>query len=198
MRAASGSHGALFHADCNEGDLDPPERCKATTLKVFFKAGEDPDLQNLYRPINIIPITAKLFSTIIYEKILDNIDGSLSEEQFGFRRRRGCAAAHALRIVVKKAAQWGEELWVATLDVEKASDRLHHSSLFQTLLKLNVDPRMVAALRRLYSDMRAHVLLRPGGDSQMLMIQRGARRGDPLSPLLFNLGLDEVFVGGRS
>ena len=29
--------------------------------------------------------------------------------------------------------EWGEELWVATVDVEKAFDRVHHSALFDAM-----------------------------------------------------------------
>ena len=72
-----------------------------------------------YRPISIIPVMAKLFSTVLYGRIADHIQETLSEEQFGFRKGRGCAdAVHVMRMIVEKSAEWGEDLWVAALDVE--------------------------------------------------------------------------------
>ena len=108
----------------------PPENWKVVKLKVIFKKG-DATLPKNYRPISIIPVMSKIFSTILYLRIQDAIDGQLSDEQYGFRRGRGCAdAVHVLRMLVEKSAEWGEELWVAALDVEKAFDRVHHTALF--------------------------------------------------------------------
>jgi hypothetical protein len=118
---------AAFFTEFLQGSLQPPAEWKLTKFKLLFKKG-DPRLLENYRPISIIPVMAKLFSTVLYARIVDNIEKHLSEEQSGFRQGRGCAdAVHVMRMVVEKSAEWGEELWVAALDVEKAFDRVHRS-----------------------------------------------------------------------
>ena len=117
----------------------------------------------------------------------------MSDEQYGFRRGRGCSdAIHVLRMVIEKSAEWGEDLWIAALDVEKAFDRVHHSALFDAILEAGVEWEAISSLKRLYAGTRAYVNLWTGVDSRAFDIERGVRQGDPLSPLLFNLVMKRV------
>ena len=91
-----------------------------------------------------------------------------------------------------------KQLWFATLDVEKAFDRVHHASLFESLVDGKVDASIIGALRRLYANMRASVVLGDGQESRGVNVQRGVRQRDPLSPLLFNLVLNQVLEEVRT
>ena len=154
---------AAFSTELQQGSLQPPAEWKLTKLKLLFKKN-DPRLPENYRPISIIPGMAKLFSIVLYATIVDNIEKQLSEEQFGFRQGRGCAdAVHVMRMVVEKSAEWGEELWVAALDVEKAFDRVHRSVPFDALLKCDVDAHVGSALRRMYCELSGYVVVWFGG-----------------------------------
>ena len=87
-------------------------------MALLFKKGF-PELPKNYRPISIIPVLSKLLSTLLYVRIEGLVEQRMSEEQFGFRKGRGCTdAVHVLRSVVKKSAEWGLPLWMAALDVE--------------------------------------------------------------------------------
>ena len=83
---------------------------RETKLKVIFKKG-DVELPKNYRPISIIPVLAKLYSSVLYNRMRELIDGQLADEQFGFRKGRGCSdAIHILKTVIEKSAEWGEQL----------------------------------------------------------------------------------------
>jgi hypothetical protein len=106
---------AQFLDDVLQNRLETPEAWRQIKLRVIFKKGE-PELPANYRPISIIPVLAKLYSTILYLLLGDLLETSLSDGQFGFRPGRGCAdAVHILRSVIEKSAEWGEGLWIATL-----------------------------------------------------------------------------------
>ena len=94
--------------------------------------------------------------------------------------------------MVEKSLEWGEELWIATLDVEKAFDRVHHSALFDVLVQNHVDMPTVSALRHLYfwsQRLRTRVA---GADIRQFDMNRGVKQGDPLPQILFNLVLHGV------
>ena len=80
---------------------------------------------------------------------------------------------HMLRIVIDKSSEWGEELWIAA----KAFDKVHHSVLFDSLVNCRVDPNVITALRKLYCDLTAHVVLWPGTESRSFGIERHVRQG---------------------
>ena len=102
----------------------------------------------------------------------------LAEEQFGFRSGRGCTdAVHILGMVTEKSSEWGEPLFLAALDVEKAFDRVHHAELFGALLRCGVGTGIVNALRRLYAEMGAKVYLWSGMEGRSLQVQRGVGKG---------------------
>ena len=90
------------------------------------------------------------------------------------------------------------QLWIATLDVEKAFDRVHHSSLFDALLVEGVDASIFASLYRLYSELQASVVLWDGVESRSFQVQRGVRQGEDLSTLPLNLALNEVLEEVRA
>ncbi len=100
----------------------------------------------------------------------------------------GCDdALHVLRMVVEKAAQWGEKLWMATLDVEKAFDKVHQDKLLEALMAFEIEVSVVSVLRKLYRGMEAYVQLWLGAESRRFEVQRGVRQGDSLWPVLFNI-----------
>eukprot|EP00959_Pyramimonas_sp_CCMP1952_P386933 8109056-Pyramimonas_sp.AAC.1 len=82
-------------------------------------------------------------------------------------------------MVVEKAAEWGEELWLATLDVEKAFDRVHHAQLFDAIMGYHIEAGVVCVLRMLYRNMSAYVQAAPGVESRRPHVQRGVRQGGP-------------------
>ena len=89
------------------------------------------------------------------------------------RRKRNDQDEHGSRLVVEKSAEWGEDLWLATLDVEKAFDKVHHLSSFDALVGNGVDDHSVAALKGLFTGTQAYVQVWPGEQSRTFPVERG-------------------------
>ncbi len=128
----------------------------------------------------------KLFATVLLGHVRDTLDRLQPWEQAGFRSSYSHADhVHTLRLLAEKASEWGETLWVASLDLEKAFDKVFHEAVFSSLLETSVEVDVINALRSVYSDLSAYVQLDPGQRSRAFAILRGVRQGDPLSPILF-------------
>ena len=74
----------LFNSILHD-ELEVPRAWRETKLKVIFKKG-DVELPKNYRPILIIPVLAKLYSSVLYDRMRELIDGQFADEQFGFRK----------------------------------------------------------------------------------------------------------------
>ena len=111
-----------------------------------------------------------------------------SEEQFGFRSSRSTTDALIIaESLVSKSIEFNVDLWVVSVDLRKAFDRVEHEPLFSALRAQGLDYGYCALLERLY-DKQVGVL----SDDRRFPISRGVRQGDVLSPLLFNSVLESA------
>ena len=87
-----------------------------------------------------------------------------------------------------KLHEWKLPLFIASLDLKKAFDRVEHKALFEALRTQGVDEPHLALLMDIY-----HGQVGSANGSRDFTIGRGVRQGDVLSSLLFNAALEMVF-----
>ena len=142
-----------------------------------------------WRPIAILPIFYKLFSRMVYNRLLPQLDRCQHFDQCGFRP--GVRIEDALVVVetlISKTTEWNLPLWMASLDLKKAFDRVEHASLFTALRHQNIDDPTIALLLDIYYGQHGRVQ-----GSRSFDISRGVRQGDVISSLLFNAVIEYVF-----
>lgn len=98
---------------------------------------------------------------------------------------------HTLNQIVEKAKEYNFKIYLAFIDYTKAFDSLKHSFLFQSLKKKGINPTYLKILKYIYNRGKARIRLEKKGP--LFDIGRGVRQGDPLSPVLFNTCLEELF-----
>ena len=101
-----------------------PRQWKATTIVPIFKAGDRKSKKN-YRPISLITVVAKIFTSIINARISNHLENNhlLAEEQAGFRPKRSCVSQS---FILSNILAWRKRRFMPTalafLDISQAYD----------------------------------------------------------------------------
>ena len=159
---------------------------------VFFtmmpKSGDLTQATN-WRPIAVLPIFYKVFARMVYHRLKPTLENHQCSDQTGFRT--GIRLEEALVIaemMVSKTAEYNLPLYIASLDLKKAFDRIEHKALIEALEVQGLDDPYIALLLDMYSCQTGSA-----NGSRTFQINRGVCQGDVLSSLLFNAALEIVF-----
>ncbi len=147
-----------------------------------------------HRTISLISHAAKIVLKILNKRIQAKAESInyLAEDQFGFRKGRGTRdAIAALRVLNERSIQHGLDVYICFVDYEKAFDRVVWKKLLRALIRLGVDERDKRLIRNLYLNQVVRIRIE-GENSEPGIIGRGVRQGCPLSPLLFNIYIEEL------
>ena len=92
--------------------------------------------------------------------------------------------------ILNDAKSAGRELRLASIDLRKAFDMVSHDSVLWSLRTRGYPEVFINYIERLY--LSSKTLIEFGQECRTFRPTRGVRQGDPLSPLLFNLVLDDI------
>ena len=143
-----------------------------------------------YRPIAISSNISKVFEMCIYGQISNLV--KIADNQFGFQTNLGCdMCVYVLKETVHVYVSQDSPVFCAFLDASKAFDRVNHCKLFRKLCEQNVPKCVTRLLRYWYMHQSIHV--RWGkATSVSFRVTNGVRQGGVLSPLLFNIYVNEL------
>jgi hypothetical protein len=173
-------------------DAPPPKEWKENVFKVLFKSGDRRQAKN-YRPICVLPLLYKLFSSMLYSRLQPVLEKELQQDQAGFRKLFSTVDhLHAFAQIQEKSSEWNVELWTCLLDFQKAFDSVEHKAIWEALGHQGIGRGYIDIIRKLYTSQVGRVSV----DCKMsrgFCLGRGTKQGDPLSTLLFNAVLEAVF-----
>ena len=173
-----------------------PSLWKTALVVPVPKKGDLRDTDN-YRGISLVHTMLKVFSKVVTQRVTRIAEncGLLCKEQAGFRSLEECVGqASALLEISQRRRNLGRETWVCFIDLKKAYDTVPHAFLLKKLRDMGIGGHLQAYLRELYCGQSMGVKI--GTDtSDVFPYEIGVRQGCPISPILFNLYVNDIFTG---
>ena len=163
-------------------------------LKPIFKKGSNKDPDN-YRGLAIGSALAKLFSFILLKRLIEFIDIKklLPPEQIGFIKGKSTSDhIFFLQTVVEKVVKTNKrKLFAVFIDFKKAYDTVNRDILMKRLKSLGVSGLFMRNIMAMYQKTEYSIKLKDG-HTRAIKSNLGLKQRCPLSPMLFNLYIDDI------
>ena len=182
----------LLNAIWKSGHI--PSCWRRTSLVTILKKGDPLEMDN-YRGISLLPMPFKVLLIMVTTRIERCLEahGLLAREQAGFRASEECAGQVAALVeTVQRRSIEGKPTFLLFVDLTKAYDTVPHEALFAKMDQIGIRGRMLDFIRSLYAS--SEICLRiPGYDAEPFLLERGLRQGCPMSPILFDIFINDIY-----
>lgn len=169
-----------------------PDTWNSAIISVLYKEGKDPELCSSYRPISLLNVDQKIFTTIIAKRLSNILPKIINLDQTGFVKDRLLSDnIHRTINIIDYASKNNLPMIAITLDAEKAFDRTFWPFLIEVCKKFRFSQTFINLIRGMYRHPQARVKVN-GTLSDSFIIKRGTKQGDPLSPQLFALCIEPL------
>ena len=147
-----------------------------------------------YRGISLAPAMYKLYCSVLNRRLTSwaEQNGKVVDEQNGFRKGRS-TTDHILSLtsIIDTRKKCKKSTFCAFIDFKKAYDTFDRTLLWKRLSDIGVSGKMFTALKSLYVSVRSCVRVN-SFHTDWFDVHCGLRQGCILSPLLFNLFIDDL------
>jgi hypothetical protein len=167
-----------------------PKALKKNRTILIPKKSESSSDPADYRPITVSPIIIRVLNSVLSHRLTTKI--KLHSSQRGFISADGCLENVAiLDWMLRRSVHSNKAFTLLCLDVRKAFDSVSHYSVIRALRCHGLPEAAIQYITDYLTDSWTSIQSR-GQLSEPFRITSGVKQGDPLSPLLFNLVMNEL------
>lgn len=171
-----------FNYILQEGEIPPSWR--EATISIIPKEGKDKRECGNYRPISVLNLDDKLFTSILARRLEKFLPDLIDLDQTGFIHYR--QTTDNIRRILHISAQIQKnktQSMIGSLDTEKAFDSVRWVFLYKVLGKFGFHDKFIRVIQGLFA--RPSARIKVNGDlSKPFALERGCRQGCAISPLL--------------
>ena len=161
-------------------------------VSIIYKKGSRDKLEN-YRPLTVLNGDYKVLAKVLanrLKEVIGTVVGSTQAYSIPGRDIADTISSIRDTIIHMKRNSGGV---IASLDLNKAFDRVDHRYLYKVLGKMGFGEKMIGWIRRMYE--RAGSKIKVNGIvTGEFRIERSVRQGCPLSALLYSLSAEPLAV----
>jgi len=137
-----------------------------------------------------LPTTYKILSNILLSKLIPYAKKIIGDHQCGFRHNRSTIDhIFCIRQILEKKWEYNEEVHQLFIDFKKGYESIRWEVLYKILIEFGIPRKLVSLIKMSLTETYSRVRVGKNG-SHRFTIRTGLKKGEALSPLLFNFALE--------
>jgi sorting nexin-29 len=145
-----------------------------------------------YRGIRLLCVACKIFSNILFNRLMLYVEATTGDYQCGYRGERSTVdQIFTIRLILEKCSEHGKDTHNLFIDFKAAYDSIDTHSLYAAMEKLNIPQKLIALIKAAMNNTQCRVKIQ-NKLSQPINVTNGVRQEDALACLLFNTALEKV------